>query len=73
MKWIFYIIPLAVSCQSQTHIEIGQCVIGTRMDVWKLLQKDGKNFIFTTLPAVDGAPMEIVDDVSAFKRVDCPQ
>jgi hypothetical protein len=73
MKVLMLIIPFAFSCQSQKQLVVGVCVIGTRMVVWNLLRKEEGRFMFTTLPAIEGAPVEIVTDITAFKRVDCPQ
>lgn len=42
------------------------------MDVWKLLRMDEGKYLFATYPYTEGAPVEILEDVSALKKVDCP-
>jgi hypothetical protein len=69
MKWILFLFILTACNQ---ELKVGECVIGTRMDVWKLMRMDGKKYLFVTLPIQEDSPVEIVEDVSAFKKVDCP-
>ena len=70
----FILVLITMACNSSTSKkpQIGECYIGTRMDVWKLLRMDEGKYLFATYPYDEGAPVEVMEDVSALKKVDCP-
>lgn len=72
MRVLLLIILSACNFTGPKPPQVGECVIGTKMDVWKLLRMDDGKYLFATYPFDEGAPVEVVTDVSAFKKVDCP-
>lgn len=53
--------------------EVNECVIGPKMDVMKLLREEDDKFLFVEYPYAEDSPVEIIEDVSALKKVECPE
>lgn len=71
---LLLLITLIISCSpSKTpDMNIGDCVVGENMEVWQLLRVDGGKYLFAQFPVREGMPVHLVDDLSVFKKVDCP-
>ena len=50
----------------------GDCVIGPGMDIYQLMREGEGVFLFARVPVQEGTPLEIVKDISVFKKVECP-
>lgn len=63
------------SCNPLRRIEpkVEECVIGPQMDVLKLLRTEDEKYLFVEYPYAEDSPVEIMEDVSALKKVDCPE
>jgi hypothetical protein len=74
MKFIILLIFI-IGCQPLRRIEprVNECVIGPQMDVLKLLRADDEKYMFVEYPYAEDSPVEIIEDVSALKKVECPE
>lgn len=72
MKYLTLLLLVSCLDVKKDEPKIGDCFIGTRMDVWKLMRMDEGKYLFATFPFGEGSPVEVVTDVSALKKVDCP-
>lgn len=65
---------LLLSCErlKPVNLTVGDCVIGEGMDIWKLIRADQGEYLFVTNPVEEGSRVELIDDVSTFKKVECP-
>lgn len=65
---------LLLSCErlKPVNLAVGDCVIGEGMDIWKLIRADQGEYLFVTNPVQEGSRVELMDDVSTFKKVECP-
>lgn len=57
----------------RTEPKVEECVIGPQMDVLKLLRAEDDKYLFVEYPYAEDSPVEIMEDVSALKKVDCPE
>lgn len=73
MKYLFFLIILT-SCLplKSKELEVGSCVLGENMVTWKLLRKDNAKYVFVDSPVKEGSLMRSIEDISGFKKVDCP-
>jgi hypothetical protein len=73
MRWLILFLFI-FGCQplSRTDPEVEECVIGPQMDVLKLLRTEEGKYLFVEYPYAEDSPVEIVEDVSAFRKVECP-
>lgn len=74
MKYLI-LFTLLLACSPTTpvpKVEVGECILGTNMAVWKLLRKEESKYLFVQYPEVEGAPIHALTDLAAFKKVDCP-
>ena len=74
MRYLFFLIILT-SCLPLTpsKLEVGECVLGEEMVVWKLLRMEKGIYLFVDVPEKEGAPIRTVEDIAAFKKVNCPR
>ena len=72
MKYVLLFLLLSCTKASKSKITSGDCVLGGNMQVWKLLRQEDDMYLFAKYPLVEGTPVEMVTDISAFKKVDCP-
>lgn len=69
----FVLLLITISCNTtQSKPQIGECFIGPQMEVRKLLRMDQGKYLFANYPYDESSPAEIMEDVSALKKVDCP-
>ena len=72
----FLLLLLLLSCERirPINLEVGDCVIGEGMDIWKLIREDDedKEYMFATNPVEEGSLVQVVGDISTFKKVECP-
>jgi len=73
MRYLIFLIILA-SCipLKSSKLDVGECVLGEDMVVWKLLKKDKNLYLFVDAPEKEGSLLRTVEDISAFKKVKCP-
>lgn len=73
MKYLF-LITLIISCTpaKTPDMNIGDCVVGENMEVWQLLREEEGKYLFVQFPPREGMPVHLLDDLSVFKKVDCP-
>lgn len=72
MRYLFLILIMACDPVKQIDPKVGDCVIGTGMNVWKLIRMEKNKYLFAIYPVQAGSAIKIVEDVSTFKKVDCP-
>lgn len=74
MKY-FFLLLLIVSCNpvNKNLPEVSECVIGPKMDVMKLVREEDDKYMFVEYPYAADSPVEIMEDVSALKKVECPE
>ena len=74
MKFIIMLLFIC-SCIPLRRVEpkVEECVIGPQMDVLKLLRTEDEKYLFVEYPYAEDSPVEIMEDVSALKKVDCPE
>lgn len=75
IKYLFLLLVISgcLGVSNRTP-EVNECVIGPKMDVLKLLRtKDEDKYMFVEYPYDQNSPIEIMEDVSALKKVECPE
>ena len=74
MRWIVLLL-FAWSCIAMNgHAPlVNECVIGPKMDVLKLLRADEDKFLFVEYPYEKDSSIAVIEDVSALKKVECPE
>jgi hypothetical protein len=74
MKYLIFCLFI-ISCSPTIipKIDLGECVLGTDMSIWKLLRKDQEKYLFVQYPELEGSPVHIISDLSTFKEVECPK
>lgn len=68
LLFIFGCVPLR-----RMEPKVEECVIGPRMDVLKVLRAEDQKYMFVEYPYDEDSPVEIIEDVSALKKVECPE
>lgn len=70
----YFWLLLIISCTPATPpvLQKGDCVIGPGMDIYQLMRESEGVFLFARVPVQEGSPLEIVKDISTFKKVECP-
>jgi len=68
LLFIFGCVPLR-----RMEPKVEECVIGPRMDVLKVLRAEDQKYMFVEYPYDEDSPVEIIEDVSALKKVECPK
>lgn len=74
MKY-FLLLVVLLGCNpaNRSLPKVDECVIGPQMDVMKLLREEDEKFLFVEYPYAEDSPVEIMEDVSALKKVECPE
>lgn len=73
MKY-FLLLFLIASCLPGRNIrpEVGECVLGQGMSVWKLLRMEQGKYLFASFPADRDARINVVDVGVPLKVIACP-
>lgn len=68
------LLVFTLACMPVKEIKLvpGECVLGKGMAVWKLISMNHGEYMFAVMPVQEGSPLEIVKDISTFKKVECP-
>lgn len=74
MKFLLVLV-LIIGCQPLKRLEpkVEECVIGPKMEVLKLIREEEHKYMFVGYPYGEESPVEIIEDVSALKKVECPE
>ena len=69
------LLSLLIGCERArpVNIQVGDCVIGEAMNIWKLIRMDEDKYMFATNPVEEGSLIQVVSDASTFKKVECPK
>jgi hypothetical protein len=70
---LILLITTACNPFKQIKPEVGDCVLGPNMEVWKLMNTAEKKYLFAKYPVLEGSPVLVINDVSALKLVECPK
>ena len=63
---------LVTSCLTRgPELKPGDCVIGRGMVLWQLQRNEGGKFLFLHFPLQPDSKLEIVEDTSLYKKVEC--
>lgn len=74
MRYRFLILILGLACTKTEvmNIKKGECVLGRGMDVYQLIREDEGIYLFARVPVDESSPLEVVKDLSTFRKVECP-
>lgn len=70
---IFFLLLVGCERTKPINIQVGDCVIGEAMNIWKLIRMDEEKYMFATNPVEEGSQIQVVNDPSTFKKVECPK
>jgi hypothetical protein len=72
---LLILLLLLLGCERNKpmNIQVGDCVIGEAMNIWKLIRMDEGKYMFATNPVEEGSQIQVVEDPSTFKKVECPK
>lgn len=75
MKIIVLMLILLVGCEARRGVDfkVGDCALGGSLGVWKLTKKEQGKYLFVAYPVQEGAALEVVEDISVLKKIDCPR
>lgn len=73
MRYLLILLIVAGCNPANRLPEVDECVIGPQMDVMKLLREEDDKYMFVEYPYAEDSPVEIMEDVSALKKVECPE
>lgn len=73
LNLLLLLIILGCERVKPVKLQIGDCVIGEAMNIWKLIRMDENKYMFATNPVEEGSQIQVVSDPSTFKKVECPK
>ena len=63
---------LLMGCLTGTpELKPGDCVLGRGMALWQLKRSEGGKHMFVAFPLQNDTKVEIVEDISTYKKVEC--